>query len=291
MRTTLAFLGGSLILCVTLAGPTFAAQEARPGKSEITGQQSQGPNALLNDVPDVVIAGGVDQDQWFDCLRTIKVTQKQREEITPLVRTYMEQRRAWSLVYAPLLKRTMERRRELKAEGADVSALTAEIQSIRKRNPRLTVIRREVWNRLDKFQRANLIDVLQVVRHANRDAEPDTQRVGAGGRGSKGGGTAPAVGLGGPSSSPAKPTATPPTQPTSPAPASSPKGSSTSAPKEGVSTPPNAKPSAERGSVAPPAQPNSDSKPKAGAVNAGAKETTPQSPPQSKEPVPWSFND
>ena len=287
MRTTLASLVGGPILCITLAGPTFAAQEARPGKSEITGQLSQGPNALLNDVPDLVIAGGVDQDQWFDCLRTIKVTKKQREEITPLVRTYMEQRRAWSLVYAPLLKRTMERRRELGAKGVDVSALTAEIQSIRKRNPRLTVIRREVWNRLDKFQRADLVDILQVVRRANRDVDPDTQRIGAGGKGEKGGGNTPAVGLGGSSPSPAKPAATPSTKAAPAAPAPSPKSSSTSVGKDAESTSPSATPSAEGGSVTPTAPPSSDSKSKAGAVNAGAKKTT----PQSTEPVPWSFDD
>ena len=277
MRTTLASLGGGFLLSVTLAGPAISAvQEVRPGKS-ISVEEPDGPYAVLRGVPDLVIAGGVDQDQWFDCLRTIKVTQEQREEITPLVRTYLDQRRAWVLVYGPLLKRTMERRRELVAADADIAGITAEIQSIRKRNPRLNKIRRAVWNRLDGNQRANLIDIMHAVRSANRNAEPNTQRFGKAGRAGKGDVAAPAVGVGGPAQSPLKPGATSPAAPAASA-AKRPSGSGSKAPKSASPmTPPS-----DRGE-----SPELPSPSKAAAPDVGSKKAD----PTTSEPVPWSFND
>lgn len=164
MLMSFASVCGSLAL--VLGGPSASGgQEATPGKGTEIRQQADRPNALLDNLADGVIAGGVDIDVWLGCLRKIEVTAAQRAEITPIVRTYLTKREAWKKTYGPMLAERLERRRALKETGGDTSALAEEIQMLRKRNPSMLELRRAVWVRLISPQRAELVDRLETRRY------------------------------------------------------------------------------------------------------------------------------
>ena len=175
MRTLIVAVVGALTWVSGFADRSaVAAQETVPVNKI---PETKPTDALQDNLPDYLIGGGISETQWFDCLRTIKVTPEQREEITPLVRTFLKERRAWGMVYAPLLERTLERRREMAAAGLDTTGIKTEIKTLRKRNPSVLKIRREVWIRLTRPQRSDLIELLKVVRDANREKEGGTSKV------------------------------------------------------------------------------------------------------------------
>lgn len=290
MPTTRALFRGMLCLAFTMAMAPPSLGQSTPSAvpTEAADRDSSEPDTSYRNVPDATIAGRVLPDQWFDCLRTVEATPTQREEITPLVREYLKQRRAWKTIGLPQLKRLMERRRELQAAGADLTEVTKEIGTLRTKNPSLTKLRREVWNRLDKPQRFQLINALKITRESTAAVRPvgETAKTGKGRPEASAPGSS--EGIGAPDSptlpvesATARPSVSPKTQPKTP---------TTTQPKAPASSDGD-KATSDAGKTAVTGEGSAQTTPSKTTPSKTASSKTASGKTAPDEPAPWSFDD
>ncbi len=177
-RNTSIFTAIASLSIVAAFGVSAAAVATPPkgGDGKVTKTPVEGmPNSATDQAR--AIRAGISEAIWFDALRQVRVTDQQRESLTPLVRGYLAKSKAWRAKEGVELMELTKGIKRVREEGGVVAPeVIVKIRSLRTNLPSILVVQSAVKNQLTTVQQDFLSVKLVEIRRAE-EARVRAERV------------------------------------------------------------------------------------------------------------------
>ncbi|MFB0987589.1 MAG: hypothetical protein QMB94_14930 [Phycisphaerales bacterium] len=156
----------SIALVAAFGVSTAAAATPPKGGDGKETKPAEGVPASATDRP-VAIRAGISEAIWFDALRQVRVTDQQREFITPLVRGYLAKSKAWRAKEGVELMELTKGIKRVREEGGVVAPeIIVKIRSLRSKLPSILMVQNAVKAQLTTVEQDFLSAKIVELRRA-----------------------------------------------------------------------------------------------------------------------------
>ena len=166
----------SIALVAALGVSTAAAATPPKGGAGKETKPAEGVPTPATDRA-VAIRAGISEAIWFDALRQVRVTDQQRESITPLVRGYLAKSKAWRAKEGVELMELTKRIKRVREEGGVIAPeIIVKIRSLRSKLPSILVVQNAVKAQLTTVEQDFFSAKIVELRRAE-DARVRAERI------------------------------------------------------------------------------------------------------------------